>query len=235
MLHLVAARQSLNNSSKAGDRCVLALLKRPLRQLLSTSYGEERHYCVTKHNAMSGPRPSMVQFVHKALPLFTGIVAVSLLYGCSTVQVVRLSSEQFSPRRTSEVEILDREPATEHLRLAELVASSSTSSLEHLQRDILKKAAQLGASAVVFSRPTTHIEQRITQAPGYSPWGYYAPYYYGAGAHGYLGYGYGGWPYASLGYGSMYGPWGPGWGYTSVPYIVQVSTLKGLAIRYNGS
>lgn len=32
MLHLVAARQSLNNSSKAGDRCVLALLKRPLRQ-----------------------------------------------------------------------------------------------------------------------------------------------------------------------------------------------------------
>lgn len=182
------------------------------------------------------PRLSMAHLRHKALPVLTGIVAASVLYGCSTVQVLRLTSEQFSPRRISEVEILDREPATEHLRLAELVTSSSTSSLEDLQRDILKKGAKLGASAVVFSRPTTHTEQRIAQGAGYSPWGYYAPYYYGPGPRGYFGYGYGygGWP-SMLGYGSMYGPWGPGWGYTSMPYVVQVKTLKGLAIRYSGS
>ena len=177
----------------------------------------------------------MSHFLHKALPVLTGIVAASLLYGCSSVQVVRLTSEHFSPRRVSEVEILDKEPATDHLRLAELEGSSSTSDLEDLQHDILKKAAKLGASAVIFSRPTSHTEHRIAQGPGYSPWGYYAPYYYGPGPWGAFGYGYGGWPSARFGYGSMYGPWGPGWSYTSMPYTVQVRTLKGLAIRYSGS
>ena len=180
-------------------------------------------------------KSSMAYFFYTAFRLFTGIVAASLLYGCSPVQVVRLTSEQFPPRRVTEVEILDKEPATDHLRLAELVASSSTSSLDDLQQDILKKAAKLGASAVIFSRPTSHTEQRIAQGAGYSPWGYYAPYYYGPGPHGYFGYGYGAGPFATLGYGSMYGPWGPGWGYTSMPYTVQVRTLKGLAIRYSGS
>lgn len=180
----------------------------------------------------------MAYVLHSALVLFTGLLTASVLYGCSTVQVVRLSSQHFPPRTISEVEILNKEPATDHLRLAELVASSSTSSLEDLQHDILKKAAKLGASAVVFSRPTRHTEQRIAQGPGYNPWGYYAPYYYGSGPGGYFGYGYGydgygGWPYARLGYGSLYGPWGAGWAYT--PYNVQVWTLKGLAIQYNTS
>jgi hypothetical protein len=107
-------------------------------------------------------------------PVLKHVFSVCLTYSWS---VVRLSSEQFSPRRISDVEILDQEPTTEHLRLAELMASSSTSSLKDLQHDILKKAAKLGASAVVFSRSTTHTEHRIAQGPGYSPWGYNAPYY----------------------------------------------------------
>ena len=186
-------------------------------------------------SGVSDVQSSMAYVFHTAFRLFTGIVAASLLYGCSPVEVVRLSSEQFPPRSVSEVEILDKEPATDHLRLAELVASSSTSSLDDLQQDILKKAAKLGASAVIFSRATSHTEQRIAQGVGYSPWGYYAPYYYGPGPRGYFGYGYVGGPFATLGYGSMYGPWGPGWGYTSMPYTVQIRTLKGLAIRYSGS
>lgn len=156
-----------------------------------------------------------------------------VLSGCSHVQVFRLTSEKFAPRPINDVEILDKEPTTEHLRLAELLTSSSTSSLDDLQRDILKKAAKLGASAVVFSRPTVHTEQRVAYSGGYSPWGYYAPYYYGPGPRGYFGFGYGPWPYGS--YGGMYGPWGPGWGYLDVPYVVQVQTLKGVAIRYTGS
>ena len=177
----------------------------------------------------------MRPLLYKAISYLTGIAAACLLFGCSNVQVVRLSSEHFPPRGIEEVEILDQEPTTEHLRLAELVASSSTSSLDDLQHDILKKAAKLGANAVVFSRSATHTEHRIARGPGYSPWGYYAPYYYGPGPRGYFGFGYGGWPYGALGYGGMYGPWGPGWGYTAVPYTVQVTTLKGLAIRYTGS
>ncbi|WP_447982992.1 hypothetical protein [Nitrospira sp. Nam74] len=152
---------------------------------------------------------------------------------CSNVQVLRLTSQQFSPRPINDVQILEKEPTTEHLRLAELVASSSTSSLDDLQRDIVKKAAKLGASAVVFSRPTVHTEQRVSYSGNYSPWGYYAPYYYGPWPRGYFGFGYGAWPSAS--YGSMYGPWGAGWGYWDVPYVVQVQTLKGVAIRYIGS
>ena len=164
------------------------------------------------------------------------ITAVALCYGlsaCSNVQVLRLTNETFAPRPMNDVEILDKEPTREHLRLAELAESSSTSSLDHLQRDILKKAARLGASAVVFSRPTVHTEQRVAYAGGYSPWGYYAPYYYGPGPRGYLGFSYGAWPYSS--YAGMYGPWGPGWGYQDVPYVLEVQTLKGVAIRYTGA
>jgi hypothetical protein len=67
----------------------------------------------------------------------------------------------------------------------------------------------------------------VVYQPVYSPWGYYAPYYYGPGPYGY----WGPWGY-------RYGPWGPGWGYQQyvpVPYFVRVTTLKGIAIRYSGS
>jgi hypothetical protein len=168
--------------------------------------------------------------------LIWNIAALVLCYGlsaCSNVQVLRLTNENFAPRPINDVDILDKEPTREHLRLAELVKSSSTSSLDNLQRDILKKAAKLGASAVVFSRPTVHTEQRVAYSGGYSPWGYYAPSYYGPGLRGYFGFGYGAGFYGS--YGGMYGPWGPGWGYQDVPYVIEVQTLKGVAIRYTGS
>ena len=161
--------------------------------------------------------------------LLAAVMVSCALSAFSTVQVLRLTSEQFAPRPINDVKILEKEPTTEHLRLAELVTSSSTASLDDLQRDILKKAAKLGASAVVFSRPSIHTEQRVAYSGGYSPWGYYAPYYYGPWPRGYFGFSYGAWPY---GYGAMYGPWGPGW---DVPYVVQVQTLKAVAIRYTGS
>ena len=82
-----------------------------------------------------------------------GFHVVLWVSACSNVPVLHLTSEEFSPRPINDVQILEKEPTTEHLRLAEPVASSSTSSLDDLQRDIVKKAAKLGASAVVFSRP----------------------------------------------------------------------------------
>jgi len=160
------------------------------------------------------------------LLILTGLLLGWACIGCSSVIVVRLTSETFPPRAVGEVEILSQEPSTEHVRIAEL-SETSTSNADKLQRDILKKAAQLGAHAVVFSIPTTHIEHGVTYQPVYSPWGYYAPYYYGPGLYGYWG---------PWGYG--YGPWGPGWGYSQyvpVPYSVRVTTLKGVAIRYSGS
>ena len=146
--------------------------------------------------------------------------------GCSSVNVFRLTSETFPPHAVDEVRILSQEPTIEHLRIAEL-SETSTSDADTLQRHILKKAAQIGADAVVFSAPSMHTEDRVTYQPVYSPWGYYAPYYYGPGPYGNWG---------PWGYG--YQPWGFGWGYRQdvpVPYTVRVTTLKGIAIRYGPS
>jgi hypothetical protein len=143
--------------------------------------------------------------------------------GCSHVQVLRLTSETFSARDVSEVAILSHQPEGSSLKIAEL-SESASSDVQTLQRHLLKKAAELGADAVVFSTPVTHIEQRTDYQPVYSPWGYYAPYYYGPGPYGY---------WAPWGY--RYGAWGPGWGYqqyAAVPYSVRVTTLKGVAIKY---
>jgi len=162
----------------------------------------------------------------KRLLILIGVLLGWACTGCSNVNVLRLTSETFPPRAVDEVEILSQEPTTEHLRIAEL-SETSTSAVDKLQRHILKKAAQLGAHAVVFSLPSTHTEQRVAYQPVYSPWGYYAPYYYGPGPYRY----WGPWGYS-------YGPWGPGWGYQSympVWYFVRVTTLKGIAIRYSGS
>jgi hypothetical protein len=97
-----------------------------------------------------------------------------------------------------------------------------------MQHRILKKAAALGADAVVFAKPERHLEHHVTYEPAYSPWGHYGPYW-GPGSWGYGGFGYGGWAYGGMG-----GPWGWGGysGSTPVPYDVTVSSLKGTAIRY---
>ena len=160
--------------------------------------------------------------------LLLGLLLSVACVGCSSVNVLRLTSETFVPRSVDEVAILSEAPTTEHIRIAEL-SETTSASVATLQRHILKKAAQLGADAVVFSPSRTHSEQRVEYQPVYSPWGFYAPYYYGPGPVGYSrpwGYSYG-----------AYGGWGPGWGYrqyAAIPYAVRVTTLKGVAIRYRG-
>ena len=160
------------------------------------------------------------------LSLFLCLLVSCVWVGCSNVNVLRLTSETFAPRPVDEVSILSREPAAEHIRIAEL-SETSTSSVDTLQRHLLKKAAELGADAVVFFPSHTRSEQRWDYQPYYSPWGFYTPYYYGPGPYWY------GRPW-----GYPYGAWGPGWGYrqyAAVPYSVRVTTLKGVAIRYTGS
>jgi hypothetical protein len=155
------------------------------------------------------------------------VIAMGLLLGsiagCTNVQVLRLTSETFPPREVQDVAILSQFPSVQHEKIAEL-SESSSDSVSTLQRHLLEKAAELGADAVVFSTPITHVEQRVSYQPVYSPWGYYAPYY-GPGPYGY----WGPWGY-------RYRPWGPMWGYhhaVPVPYQVRTTTVKGTAIRYS--
>jgi hypothetical protein len=167
-----------------------------------------------------------VQTNHKTLSFFCGVFLSWVCLGCSSVNVLRLTSETFPPRSLEEVAILSQEPSREHIRIAEL-SETSSSGVDTLQRHILKKAAQLGADGVVFSASHTRSEQRVDYQPVYNPWGFYAPYYYGPGPYGY-----------SRPWGYSYGAWGPSWGYrqyAAVPYSVRVTTLKGVAIRYTGS
>lgn len=167
-----------------------------------------------------------MQTSYKTLSLVSGLLLSYVCVGCSSVNVLRLTSETFPPRSVDEVAILSEEPIREHIRIADL-SETSSSRVDTLQRHILKKAAQLGADAVVFSASHTHSEQRVNYQPVYSPWGMYAPYYYGPGPYGY-----------SRPWGYSYGAWGPSWGYrqyAAVPYSVRVTTLKGVAIRYTGT
>lgn len=161
--------------------------------------------------------------VRQVLSIFSGLLVSLACIGCSNVHVLRLTSETFPPRSADEVAILSQEPTTEHIRIADL-SETSSSNVSTLQRHILKKAGQLGADAVIFSPSTSRLEQRIDYQPVYSPWGYYAPYYYGPGPYGY---------WRPWGY--SYGAWGPAWGYgayAAVPYSVRVTTIRGIAIRY---
>jgi hypothetical protein len=47
--------------------------------------------------------------------------------GCSSVNVLRLTSEIFSPRSVDDVAILSQEPTTDHIRIADLSETSSSS------------------------------------------------------------------------------------------------------------
>ena len=161
----------------------------------------------------------------RTVPLAIGLLLLWVAAGCTNVQVLRLTSETFPSREVEDVAILSRFPSLEYEKIAELSETSSSDNIEKLQRHLLNKAAELGADAVVFSTPITHTEQRVAYQPVYSPWGYYAPSYYGPGPYGY----WGPWGY-------RYGPWGPTWGYQQavlVPYSVRITTVKGTAIHYS--
>ena len=165
-----------------------------------------------------------MQWSLRTARLAIGLLVASVVAGCANVQVLRLTSETFSPREVQDVAILSQFPSLQYEKIAELSETSSSDNVVKLQRHILEKAAELGADAVVFSTAITHTERHVAYEPAYSPWGYYAPYY-GPGPYGY----WGPWGY-------RYGPWGPMWGYyhsVPVPYQVRKTTVKGTAIHYS--
>jgi hypothetical protein len=130
-----------DHTKMAKDRCTERSYGNPYHLIVKV--GEPRRLRISC-NPMAFS-PSLIWNIVAAVMLSCGLTA------CSNVQVLRLTNQSFAPRPMNDVEVLDKEPAREHLRLAQLVESSSTSSLDHLQRDILMKAAKLGA-AQWFSR-----------------------------------------------------------------------------------
>lgn len=147
-------------------------------------------------------------------------LAGAALAACTSVDMIRMTNETFPPKASpSEVEVLDQVPKCPHIQLAELIVDESTDSYDSMQSMILKKAAELGADAVLFARPEKEIRHEVA---------YSSPMVGYGGVYPAMGMGMGGW---------MYDPYGFGMGYGSVavPYDQPVRTLKGLAIRYTNT
>lgn len=157
-----------------------------------------------------------------------------LLAGCTSVDVVRMTSQQFPPKRSADqVEVLESVPMCPHVNLAQLSVDESSAGFSEMQQKMLEKGAEMGADAVIFSKPEKEVQHQVAYEPtmAYSPFGMggwgYSSYPYGYGY-------YGGFPP----FGGMGGPMGMGMGYggsVAVPYDVTVKSLKGLAIRYTAS
>ncbi|MDR4462101.1 MAG: hypothetical protein MRJ67_16545 [Nitrospirales bacterium] len=146
--------------------------------------------------------------------------------GCTSVDIIELTSQTFPPKKSAlEVEVMALEPKCPHIALAQLSVMDSAVSYEDEEGAILKKAADLGADAVVLYKGT----KRTVATPAY---GGYA-YNYGYPGWGYSSYGmvgYGG--YGTTGYtigGFGYSPYGMG---TPMMYDTTVRSLTGIAIRY---
>jgi hypothetical protein len=163
---------------------------------------------------------------------FLSILLICLRFSaCTSVDTILLTNDTFPPKGSAdEVAVLEHMPARPHQEIAELRVGDSGLSFGSLQYKILKRAAALGADAVVFGKPQTVTQHGVAYQPMYGPWGYYSPYYgtpWGYGGFGGFG-GYGG-PFGS------WGPWGGGYsGGMAVPYDETTRMLMGTAIRYTG-
>jgi hypothetical protein len=146
-----------------------------------------------------------------------------IMAGCTSVDIIRFTSQTFPPKNSvQEVEVMALEPKCAHIALAQLSVQNAAESYEDEEGAILKKAADLGADAVVLHRGT----KRTVATPAY---GGYA-YNYSSPGWGYASYGMGG--YGTSGYaigGYAYSPYGMG---TPMTYDTTVRSLTGIAIRY---
>lgn len=136
-----------------------------------------------------------------------------IIGGCTSVDTIRLTSQTFPSKNSiQELEVLSRTPERAHVAIAELRVEDEAVGFEKMQGAILKKAAKLGADAVVFRRGT----KRIVATPAYGgyAYGYRSP-----------GWGFGGFGRANYSY---YG-YGPG---TPMTHDTTVRSLTGIAIRY---
>ena len=146
-----------------------------------------------------------------------------ILAGCTSVDTILLTSQTFPAKDSiQEVEVITMEPKCPHIALAQLRVEDEAVSFGQEEGAILKKAADLGADAVVLHRG----QQRTVATPAYGGYAYgYSSPGWGYSSFGMGGYGTSG--YAVGGYG--YSPYGMAMPMT---YDTTVRSLTGIAIRY---
>ena len=84
----------------------------------------------------------------------TMLLCLACVACAAPVDIVRFTNEAFPPKESpDQVAVLHEKPGRPHIELAELSVHSDMLSFEHLQREILERAAKLGADGVVFAEP----------------------------------------------------------------------------------
>ncbi len=116
----------------------------------------------------------------------------AVLTGCVSVRVEPLTHDAYAPRVDHHsVQWLDTEPASPHIKLARIIATSQSADEDRMKEKVLARAATLGADAVVGGK--FDILESMGSGPLYestlgpaadsfspyaSGWGWWNPFYY---------------------------------------------------------
>ena len=105
-----------------------------------------------------------------SLAAVAGLVAVT---GCKTVSTSShqyLGGPAFAPSDAAQVQILREEPARPHVKLGEVQAQPSSSSVSNLQIEqaLQKAAARMGANAVVIVADHSQVVGAMVTGPGWA-------------------------------------------------------------------
>jgi hypothetical protein len=116
----------------------------------------------------------------------------TVLTGCVSVRVEPLTHESYPPRANhNPVQWLEAEPASPHIKLARIIATSQSADEDSMREKILARADTLGADAVVMGK--FDILESMGSSPPYEStlgpaadsfgpyaggWGWWNPFYY---------------------------------------------------------
>ncbi len=122
---------------------------------------------VQTHNLIAGTARS-----------FFLIFVLTAAASCARVDVVLFTSDVFPPKNSAaDVKIIEEKPTQPTLRIAQLTVADTGKKGYKLQGMIRKKAATLGADAIMFGDPEHYYDTSVSYATAYRPYGGY----YGGG------------------------------------------------------
>lgn len=124
--------------------------------------------------------------------LVFALFASVVLTGCVSVRVVPLTNEAYPPRTDHDTVLwLDTEPASAHIQLARVIATSQSADEDRMRDKLLARARTMGADAVVAGK--FDIFESMGSGPLYqstlgpaagsfgpyaSGWGWWNPFHY---------------------------------------------------------
>ena len=163
------------------------LIERRRRHQNIVRYLSQREISAASHCSITpcGSRLNRAGRYGLILPAFL------MLTACVSVRVEPLTHESYLPRvRGEQVQWLETEPGSPHIKLARIIATSQSADEDRLRDKILARAEMMGADAVVLGRsdvlesymgPSPLYESTLGPAAdsfGLYAGGWWSPFYY---------------------------------------------------------